>query len=526
MSYDLGGFSISSSTVQTIMIIFAVYSIVIIGFGAYVRYKSSKSEEGGLASFLTGGGGLGPFSIAMIAATNSMAGGTMLAAPGLTYKIGFAGGIVYYPGFLTAAFGLGSLGRKVAILRDRTKAVSILQLYRLRFNSKLFITSMALTGAVFLMFFGVGQITSGAKAFAAATGTGNYTLGLILTVAITVVYTLSGGVKSLAKIAVVQGIFMLASVFTILGVLIVTNTADYGSLENAMKFVAESQPIMVSADAWGFGLSLGLALFAGVGLGTLPHALSVSMTYNNHGKLKRGVIISCIVFTICQGIMCQIGPLVYAQNPNIATADYTTLFVATNLLPSWLGGVIFCGMFAAIQSSIAGVCMAGAAHISKDFIVDCIRPNTSDKAAAKINSAALLGIALVAVIISLNPAELTQYMINFSIGALSSAWYVPILFGMYWKKATKVGASLSVILGTFTYISLYLVSVMPETKAFWMSAFGGMNPFLISIIVSILGMVIGSLASQDKKSPLGVHQVFFCKDYDEKFADLEYVKAL
>ena len=79
MSYDLGGFSVTASTSRVMLIIFAVYSVVIVGFGFYIKYQSKKGGKDGLASFLTGGGGLGAFAIAMIAATNSMAGGTMVA---------------------------------------------------------------------------------------------------------------------------------------------------------------------------------------------------------------------------------------------------------------------------------------------------------------------------------------------------------------------------------------------------------------------------------------------------------------
>lgn len=113
MSYDLGGFSVTASTSRVMLIIFAVYSVVIVGFGFYIKYQSKKGGKDGLASFLTGGGGLGAFAIAMIAATNSMAGGTMVAAPGLGYSVGFTAALVYYAGFLTAAYGLGSVGRKV-----------------------------------------------------------------------------------------------------------------------------------------------------------------------------------------------------------------------------------------------------------------------------------------------------------------------------------------------------------------------------------------------------------------------------
>lgn len=94
MTFDLGGFFVDASTIKTMLGIFVCYSALIIGLGAYVKIQSRKNNTDTLSSFLTGGGGLGAFSIAMIAATNSMAGGTMVTAPGLTYAVGFSGALI------------------------------------------------------------------------------------------------------------------------------------------------------------------------------------------------------------------------------------------------------------------------------------------------------------------------------------------------------------------------------------------------------------------------------------------------
>ena len=136
MAQDLGGFTIARSTSVTMLLIFSVYSIIIVGFGFYVKAQARKGGSDNLTSFLTGGGNIGAFSIAMIAATNAMSGGSMVAAPGLSYAVGFASPLIYYSGFLTSAYCLGAVGRKIAILRERTGAVSYLQLLRLRFQSK------------------------------------------------------------------------------------------------------------------------------------------------------------------------------------------------------------------------------------------------------------------------------------------------------------------------------------------------------------------------------------------------------
>lgn len=523
MTYDLGGFTITRSTSVTMLVIFALYSILIVGFGLYVKAQSKKGGTDTLASFLTGGGGIGAFSIAMIAATNSMAGGTMVTAPGLGYAAGFTAALIYYGGFLTAAYGLGSVGRKVAILRARTNAVSFLQLLRLRFQSKAVVGVLSVTGVFGLVFFACGQITSGAKIFAAVTGSNQYYLGLLLVIIVSVVYTLSGGIKSLAKVAVVQGVIMLLATFSIIGVLIWNNVQLHGSLEGALRYLGTAFPGAIQAQtSFSFWNALGTALFAGIGLGVMPHALSVTLTYNDHRKLKRGILISCIVFTLVQGIMCGTGPLAYVLNPDLVTRDYTTIYVASTLLPAWMGGIIFCGVFAAIQSSIAGLCMAAGAVLAKDFTIDCFFPNAPEKRQSTINCGVIIGVGLIGILVALKPTDLTQYMINFALGGICAAWYWPVLCGLYWKRATRTGMLLSTVTGFASYILCYfLSSVIPITKAWWAVSMGGVNSFVPAWLISLAFMLAGSYLTRCDQVQLGYFQVFFCDDYDERYTKLQ-----
>ena len=187
----------------------------------------------------------------MIAATNSMAGGTMVTAPGLTYAKGFSGGIIYYAGFLTAAFGLGAVGLKAAIMKQRIGAVSFLDLYRLRFRSKAVDSALAITCVVGLLFTTCAQITAGAKMFAAITGSNQYYLGLLLVIVITVIYTSTGGVKSMAKVAAIQGVVMLIATFSIMGILLIDNAKLYGSLGAAVEYMGTTYPEMLPSGVAG-----------------------------------------------------------------------------------------------------------------------------------------------------------------------------------------------------------------------------------------------------------------------------------
>jgi sodium/pantothenate symporter len=220
--------------------------------------------------------------------------------------------------------------------------------------------------------------------------------------------------------------------------------------------------------------------------------------------------------------MCFTGPLAYAVNPNLTVRDYATIYTATNLLPSWVGGIIFCGIFAAIQSSIAGMCMAGATVLAKDFYFTCIRPDADEKTQQRVTTTCVLGIAVIATIIALKPTDLSQYIINFALGAICSAWYFPVFCGLYWKKATAKGAFASIIGGFASYIVFYfLSSVIPATKAWWAASLGGVNAFVPAWIISLILMIAVSRATSQDKVKLGYFQVFFCDDYDEKYAHVD-----
>ena len=186
---------------------------------------------------------------------------------------------------------------------------------------------------------------------------------------------------------------------------------------------------------------------------------------------------------------------------------------------------LFCGIFAAIQSSLAGLAMAGASILAKDFVVDCWKPNTPPKTQSTINTAFVLGISLVATLIALKPSTLTQYMINFALAALAAAWYFPVLVGMYWKKATAKGMFASTVGGFAAYVILYFISgVIPSTKEWWAAALGGVHAFLPAWLISLVLLVAVSYATQKERVKLGYFQVFFCEDYDEKYAKIDTLK--
>ena len=93
-----------------------------------------------------------------------------------------------------------------------------------------------------------------------------------------------------------------------------------------------------------------------------------------------------------------------------------------------------------------------------------------------------------------------------------------IVRGEY-KKVTEKGALCSIILGAGTYIALYFVTYFPSTASVYASLTGNCHPVIIGFFVAFLTMVIVSRFTP--KVRLGTLQVWFSKNYDDRYAHLK-----
>lgn len=390
------GFTISASTQQAIMIVFILYTAIIVGLGAYVKFASrNENSSQKLAGFLTGGGNLGSLAVGLIMVTNIMSSGGMVGGPGMSYGTGFIWSLCVFCSFINIFMSLGSVGKKMSILGRRTGAQTVLGLFRHRYQSKVFSTFLGLSFIIFLIPYSASQFTGGGRLFAVVTGTGNYRIGVLLFAVITLVYTLTGGIKSISKIAVFQGAIM---IFSVISIYVVTGGAileECGSLQAAMEFVQESKPSLLDATTWAPLYFIGTACVQSFALIPLPPAMA---------------------------------------------------------------GIVIAGAVAAIQSTVAAFFIIIASTIVKDIYKTLVKPDMTMEEENKGNMIFTTLAAVVAIVFAMFPSEYLQTIVNFAIGGLASGFFFPLFFGLYWKKATPAAGIFGTISGTLVYIVASSVS--------------------------------------------------------------------
>lgn len=169
------------------------------------------------------------------------------------------------------------------------------------------------------------------------------------------------------------------------------------------------------------------------------------------------------------------------------------------LLPSMIlehGGlpvqiVFFGALISAIMSTTSSGLLAPAAIISENIIRPRFGKNLDDKHFLWILRGNVIAVAIVATILASLESDIYDLVAGASILMLVSL-FVPLTAGLYWKKASPLGAMLSMIIGML----VYLIASRFEMEV---------SPHLIGLAASILAMIIGSIISP--KQTQSIHEL-------------------
>jgi len=128
--------------------------------------------------------------------------------------------------------------------------------------------------------------------------------------------------------------------------------------------------------------------------------------------------------------------------------------------------------------------LAPAALISENLIKPLFQGKLTDRQLLWILRFSVLGVAILAVWMALQDSNIYELVAGASILMLVSL-FIPLTAGLYWKKSSKIGAMLSMIIGMLTY--LIMDNFEPEISS-----------HIYGLLASALAMMVGSLLFPNK----------------------------
>jgi len=152
-------------------------------------------------------------------------------------------------------------------------------------------------------------------------------------------------------------------------------------------------------------------------------------------------------------------------------------------LPLWVQVLFFGALLSAILSTASAALLAPASLFSEN-VIRPFAPRLGDKQFLLLVRVVLATFALGALSFALNSRSTMYEMVQDSSGVTMVSCLVPLVAGLYWKRASTPGAALSVILGLAVWGAAERLA--PDAL---------FPPVLAGLLASIFGMVAGTYAA-------------------------------
>ena len=150
------------------------------------------------------------------------------------------------------------------------------------------------------------------------------------------------------------------------------------------------------------------------------------------------------------------------------------------------------------MSTIDGILVTTTGAVTRDIYQKIINKDATDEAVMKLSKVVTVIIGIIVICFGVfQPGSIFE--INLFAFSGMAIFVVPILFGIYWKKATAKGAIASVIVGI---ISLLLFTLNPSVKAL---AMGFHALFPTTIIASIVMIVVSKFTETPPQETIDRH---------------------
>ncbi len=163
--------------------------------------------------------------------------------------------------------------------------------------------------------------------------------------------------------------------------------------------------------------------------------------------------------------------------------------------PMWIQVLFFGALLSAILSTASGAIIAPTSLCTEN-IIKPFYPHMGDRQFLLTLRVILVTFTLAALLFALNSKKTMYDMVQSAYTVTLVSAFVPLAAGIFWKRANNVGAVLPAVLGLLAWLA-----------ADALAADATMPPPLVGLVVSVFGMVMGSLVPREHAAapPHGGH---------------------
>ena len=486
-----------AAVIQPSPIPFYTVLVLYLGIMAFIGwYAGRKTNNIGDFFVLSGKAGVVVSGIAYFSTQFSM--GTFLGTPGTIYGVGYAGMAISVPGAVFCMILPALLiGRKLITLGHKYGFLNMADYLTDRYHSK----NMSGVLGVMMLFFLVpmmgAQIIGAGVIVHVFTGLPEW-VGVVGMGIIVILYCMSGGMKGAMMTDVIQGSLMIATAVVTFIVSVVMG-GGFSNINHTLQSMNEAYLTFPGANGympWTYYVS-NIVLWSFFTMGQ-PHLFTKFFAMKDHKTMFKAILLGTAGMFFSATLIEWAGVNGIASIQNIEKADQIIPMILQRGLNPFLASIFIAGIVAAGMSTIDGILVTTTGAVTRDIYQKIINKDATDEAVMKLSKVVTVIIGIIVICFGVfQPGSIFE--INLFAFSGMAIFVVPILFGIYWKKATAKGAVAAVIAGI---ISLLLFTLNPSVKAL---AMGFHALFPTTIISSIVMIVVSKFTETPPQETIDRH---------------------
>ncbi|AST89806.1 MULTISPECIES: sodium/proline symporter PutP [Sutcliffiella] len=476
------------------IIALALYFIGMLAIGLYA-YKKSTDD---LSGYMLGGRRLGPGVTALSAGASDMSGWMLMGLPGAMYASGMS------EIWIAIGLTIGAYLNYILVaprLRTYTEvandSITIPDFLENRFFDNTRILRLV-SGIVIIIFFTLytsSGLVSGGTLFESAFNM-DYKVGLFVTAAVVVSYTLFGGFLAVSLTDFVQGCIM----FVALVLVPIVAFTSLGGPTPTFEEIRSIDPNLMNLFAGTSVLGIISLLAWGLGYFGQPHIIVRFMAIKSVSDLKaaRRIGMGWMIVAIIGALVTGLVGIAYTSQNNIQIENSETIFIVLSqvLFHPIIGGFLLAAILAAIMSTISSQLLVTSSALTEDFYKTFIKRSASEKELVFIGRLSVFIVAVVAILLSLTPNDTILNLVGNAWAGFGAAFGPVILLSLFWKRMNRWGALAGMLVGAITVLFwiYFPVEFNGQTLSGWVYEI--IPGFILSTIAIILVSYITNFPRQ------------------------------
>jgi len=371
----------------------------------------------------------------------------------------------------------------------RMNMLTIGDYYRIRYNATAELLVSVCIVISYLGWLSAQIVVIGLVFNVVTAGSVGMTTGILIGAAVVLVYTLWGGMYSVAWTNFVQMVVIIIGLFYIAFIVadkaggvgtVVEHAQSAGKLEFWPKL--EARDMLWFFGAWitmMFGSIPQQDVFQRVNSARTEQIAVTGSIVGGSVYFAFAFIPIFIAYSASLIDPKMVGELMQKDHQLILP----TLIMDHTPLPAQI--LFFGALLSAVMSTASGTLLAPSVTFTENILKRFLRKDLDDASFLLTMRVVVAVFAVAVTLFALNSDSTIYEMVVGAYKVTLVAAFVPLICGLYWKRATTQGALAAILSGLGTWLALEVVA--PE---------GFVPPQLVGVLVSAAAMVAGSLAPQ------------------------------